>query len=117
LVELARWQARFAELGIAVAAMSYDSRAVLAAFHRAEDLPYPLLRDADARHVRAYGVLNPQYQPGDRAYGIPLPGVLFVTPEGRVAAKFAEPNYRERPAMAEIRSDLAARVGDSHGGG
>lgn len=91
--------------------MSYDSRDVQAAFHSAHDLGYPLLQDNDARHVSAYGILNPEYPPGHRAYGIPLPGVLFVSPGGRVLAKFAEPDYRERPAFDDIYRALVERLG------
>jgi peroxiredoxin len=86
--------------------MSYDSVAVLATFHAAEDLRYPLLRDVDARHFSAYGVLNPEYPPGHAGHGIALPGALFVTPDGTVQLKFAVPGYRERPAMEEIYSAL-----------
>lgn len=82
--------------------MSYDSLAVLAEFHAAEDLRYPLLRDEDTRHFAAYGVLNPEYPPGHRGYGIALPGALFVTPDGVIQLKFAVPGYRERPSMEAI---------------
>jgi len=108
LVELAQWRQRFGDLGVAVAGMSYDGREVLAAFHAEQQLGYPLLRDADTRHFSAYRVLNPEYQPGHSAYGIPLPGVLFVSPQGRVRAKFAVPGYRGRPEFAAIHDAVAA---------
>lgn len=102
---------------MAVAGMSYDRREVLAAFHADQQLGYPLLRDVDTRHFSAYGVLNPEYQPGDSAYGIPLPGVLFVSPQGVVRAKFAVPGYRERPELADIHDAVAALVGADSGPG
>lgn len=120
MVELAQWQTRFEALGVRVAAMSYDTEAVLAAFHAEHDLGYPLLRDEDVRHVKAYGILNPQYQPGHEAYGIPLPGVLFVAPDGRIVDKFAVPDYRERPDYGDVyravSERLAAPPADAAGG-
>lgn len=93
--------------------MSYDSQEVLAAFHSEHGLGYPLLRDLAARHVIAYGVLNPEYPPGHQAYGIPLPGVLLVAPDGRIRAKFAEPDYRQRPAFEEIHRSLTGLLGEA----
>ena len=116
MVELAKWRERFADLGVGVAAMSYDPVAVLAAFHAEQALGYPLLRDEDTRHFGAYGVLNPQYQPGHSAYGIPLPGVLLIGPDGEVLAKFAEPDYRDRPDMAVVLEMVAARLEDREAG-
>ncbi len=90
--------------------MSYDAPQVLASFASANGLGYPLLSDRDAQHVKAYGILNPEYQPGHRAYGIPLPGVLFIAPDGRILDKFAVPDYRERPDFADIYQVLRLRV-------
>ena len=114
--ELAEWRERFAELGVAVAAMSYDPVTVLAAFHAEHELGYPLLRDEDTRHFAAYGVLNPRYEPGHSAFGIPLPGVLLVSPAGEVLAKFAEPDYRDRPDFAAMRERVARRLEERDGG-
>lgn len=96
--------------------MSYDPVPVLAAFHAEHRLGYPLLRDEGTRHFGAYGVLNPRYQPGHRAYGIPLPGVLLVSPEGEVLAKFAEPGYRVRPDFPAMLDVVAARREDREAG-
>jgi peroxiredoxin len=107
-VQLARWQDRFAALGVSVAAMTYDDPAILRAFHDANDLAYPLLHDPQATHVRAYGILNDAYAPGDEHYGIPFPGLIFVDATGRVRAKFAVPDYRERPALEDVHAALKA---------
>lgn len=116
MVQLAEWQERFDALGVAVAAMSYDAPELLASFAADNGLRYPLLSDQDARHVKAYGVLNPEYQPGHRAYGIPLPGVLFVDPTGRIVDKFAVPDYRERPEFADIHQVLEALLAEQSSG-
>ena len=90
--------------------MTYDTIDKLAAFHGRMQLGYPLLHDEAARHVTALGILNEQYQPGDSAYGIPHPGILLLSPEGKVLARFAVPGYRQRPPFDELLAIVAARV-------
>ena len=82
--------------------MTYDDVEVLAAFGAKHDLGYPLLQDVDVKHVNAYGVRNMQYKPGDGGYGVPEPGILFISPEGTVQLKFAVPGYRQRPPFEEL---------------
>jgi len=96
-----------------VAAMTYDSLEVLKNFHDDNDLGYPLLRDVDAAHVISYGVLNEEYEPGHRGYGIPHPGILFIQADGTVALKFAVPGYRGRPPLAEVYAAIEALQGES----
>jgi peroxiredoxin len=82
--------------------MTYDDREILAAFHAARSLNYPLLQDEEVRHVTAYGILNEDYQPGDGGYGIPHPGILYIGADGIILEKFAVPGYRQRPPFEEI---------------
>lgn len=109
MVQLAEWQDAFEAAGVRVAAMTYDDVTVLAEFHEAQRLRYPLLQDVDVKHVSAYGVRNLEYQPGDSGYGIPYPGVLYVGPDGTVLAKFAVPGYRQRPPFQEMLDAIVAR--------
>ena len=95
-------------MGVRVAAMTYDDRDALAAFHDAQGLGYPLLQDVDVKHVDAYGIRNQDYQPGDSGYGIPYPGVLYVGADGTVLAKFAVPGYRQRPPFDEMLDTIVA---------
>jgi peroxiredoxin len=101
-VQLAEWRERFAAVDVNVAGMTYDDLAILKSFHDAQELGYPLLRDVNAEHMKAFDVLNEQYQPGDRGYGIPHPGILFIRPGGEVALKFAVPGYRSRPPLDAV---------------
>ena len=91
--------------------MTYDDQSVLAKFHADNELGYPLLQDVDAKHVDAYGVRNMNYQPGDSGYGIPEPGILFISADGVVRAKFAVPGYRTRPPFEEIYQVVSEAVG------
>jgi len=88
--------------------MTYDGIDVLTDFHAQERLGYPLLGDENAEHVIAFGVLNENYEPGHRAYGIPHPGIVHITPDGTVAAKFAVPDYRRRPPLEAVLKAVSA---------
>ena len=44
----------------------------------------------------ALGILNPDYEPGDPAYGIPHPGVFVVNPEHEIVGKIFVDSYRIR---------------------
>ena len=107
-VKLADWVERFDTLGVAVAGMTYDSRAALNKFHTERELPFPLLQDVEVRHVSAYGITNKKYQPGDKAYGIPMPGMVFIDADGVVRAKFAAPGYKKRPSFEAVYDALSA---------
>ncbi|MBC52922.1 MAG: hypothetical protein CMQ34_03710 [Gammaproteobacteria bacterium] len=99
LVEVAP---QFEVMGFNVATMTYDSLETLnnAAIDYSTD--FPLLRDEDTQHFSALGIVNDQYEPGERAYGIPYPGIFLLSPDGTIEAKFAEVDYRERPDFSLV---------------
>lgn len=101
-MKLSEYREAFEKLGIHVAAMTYDDHAVSRKFTEKNDLHYPILKDIDAQHVKRFGILNENYEPGHRAYGIPHPGMFLVDDEGIIRAKFAEEDYRDRPAFEEV---------------
>ena len=100
-------------MGVQVAGMTYDQRSILKTFHDDQELGYPLLQDVDAAHVKAYGALNTDYEPGERGYGIPFPGILLIEPDGTVALKFAVPGYRTRPPLNQVFEAVKALEGES----
>ncbi|NKC01611.1 MAG: redoxin domain-containing protein [Pseudomonadales bacterium] len=110
MVQLVSHQEELANIGIAVAGMTYDATKVLADFHAAENLNYPLLRDQDAQHVTALGIRSEEYEEGHRAYGIPHPGVIFLDGEGVIRAKYAVPGYRQRPPFDALVEHLRGLV-------
>ena len=95
----------FEELGFKIAAITYDSVDTLKEVEEDRDVPFPLLHDEAVTHVDALGIRNPQYAPGHRAYGIPLPGVILIGPDGVIHHKFAEARYQDR---TDLRYILAA---------
>lgn len=90
-------------------AMTYDSVEMLKSVEEDQELNFTLLRDADITHVNALGILNEDYEPDSRAYGVPHPGIFLISPDGVIQAKFAEEGYRTRPNfdyVIEAASDL-----------
>ncbi len=126
-------QGRLAELersGIGVAAISYDSQEVLAAFAEERGITYPLLSDEDSAVITAFGILNtvaaeavgpnrddPDVMAdirkyvaargaGDFAVGTPYPGTFMIDADGRVESRFFEEYYRERNTTANVMLQL-----------
>ena len=102
LIEL---QARVPELekkGLGLAAMTYDSPAILADFSRRRSITYPLLSDGGSATIKAFGVFNTTVDPGSTNYGIPFPGTILVNRQGVVTARFFEEAYQERNSVASI---------------
>ena len=101
-MQLAAVEQQFINMGINVAAISYDSVAKNARFHKQHQITYPLLSDVDFANVNAWGILNTEHEPGDMAYGIPYPGMAWIDSDGTIRLKFAEENFRERPDFSEV---------------
>lgn len=91
--------------------MTYDHPLLLIWFHEEHELGYPLLHDEEGGYFHALGIRSPDYQPGDRGFGVPLPGVLFVRPDGLLLLKFARPGYEDRPPLADIYAEVSAELG------
>ena len=62
----------------------------------------PMLYDEDSAHIKAMGILNMQYEPGNRAYGIPYPGIFVLDNNAIIRAKLAEEDYRIRPDFSLV---------------
>ena len=95
--------------GLGLAAISYDSVAVLKNFTDRKKISFPLLSDADSSIIRAFGILNESVKRGTPQYGIPYPGTYVLDTNGRVVAKYFEDDMRERMSAGAI---LAGRFGE-----
>lgn len=109
-MQLAEWQDRFADLGVEVAGMTYDSQQILADFVAKSELGYLMLRDNNSEHINAFGIRNVDYEADSKYYGIPYPGMVLISPEGKILAKYAEPGYRSRPEFSAVYVSVAALV-------
>ena len=73
-----------------------------------EGIRFTLLRDEDITHVNRLGILNDtDYEPGQRAYGVPYPGIFLISSDGIIRGKFAEESYRDRPDFSDILAAAA----------
>ncbi len=101
-MQLTSFEEEFTALGFGVATITYDSTELLKEVELDEGVNFPMLSDDDLRVVNAFGIRNTEYKPGHRAYGIPYPGILLIDAEGIIRGKFAERDYRERPAFEAV---------------
>lgn len=115
-----------ASAGIGVAAISYDSPAVLEDFAQRRGISFPLLSDEGSEVITRYGILNTVAEegigpnsedPGVMAdvaryvsvfgasrvvVGTPYPGTFMVDPDGRVSSRYFEEFYRERNTTSNV---------------
>ena len=101
-MQLTDYSEQLETLGLGVATLTYDEVALLKTVEEDQGIGFPLLHDEAVRVVDAFGIRNLDYEPGHRAYGIPYPGILVIDSEGVVRAKFAEEDYRDRPAFEAV---------------
>ena len=121
---------QLSDQGIGVAAISYDSEAVLADFSRRRGITFPLLSDDDSEVITEYGILNtvayeaqgpngddPEVVADVAKYvslfgaspmiaGTPFPGTFMLDRNGRVTSRFFEEFYRERNTTANVMLKL-----------
>jgi peroxiredoxin len=88
--------------GYHLVSISYDSPEVLAGFAEKYGITYRLVADQGSKIIDAWGIRDPQYKEGSRAYGVPLPGIFIVDKTGVVRAKLAEDGYKVRPPSEAI---------------
>lgn len=88
--------------GLGLAAISYDSVAVLKQFANREHIAFPMLSDADSAVIRRYGILNDSVAKGSSSYGIPHPGTYVLDRRGVVVAKYFQEDFRVRDTAASI---------------
>ena len=112
--------------GIGVAAISYDSPAVLQDFAQRRGISFPLLADEGSEVISRYGILNTVAEEGlgpdgdnpdvvadvaryvsvfgasQAVVGTPYPGTFMIDAEGRVASRYFEEFYRERNTTSNV---------------
>jgi peroxiredoxin len=101
-VQLIEISDQFEDMGINVAAITYDSIEMLKTVQEDQGVEFTLLHDEDVTHVNAFGIRNLDYEPGQRPYGIPYPGIFLIDPEGVIKYKFSEESYQDRPDFADV---------------
>jgi hypothetical protein len=103
-------KSRFEKQGITLAAISYDSEAILKYFAGRQHINFPLLADADSKVIRDYHVLNTEAVGQFR--GMARPGYFFIDPKGIIREKFFEAKYRERLSGNNVIAKLFPELGE-----
>ena len=88
--------------GLGLAAISYDSTAILKAFAERQHIGFELLSDPDSSVIRRYGILNETVERDSPFFGIPHPGTYVLDARGVVIAKYFEEDFRVRDTSASI---------------
>jgi peroxiredoxin len=104
LVDLEGMQKAFAAKGIAVAAVSYDSPAILANFAKRRSITYPLLSDPSSSVIDAFGIRNTEAT--GMQVGIPYPGYYLIDPKGVIEKRFFEASFYNRLTASNVYSSL-----------
>lgn len=102
MVELEQNAARIHAQGLGLAAISYDSVAILKQFADRSHISLPLLSDPDSAVIRRYGILNETVARENSTYGIPYPGTYVLDRRGVVTAKYFEDDFRVRDTSESI---------------
>ena len=87
-----------------MAAISYDSPAILKDFADRHKIDYPLLSDPESRIIASYGVLNPEAT--GMMKGMALPGYLYVDANGVIRERYFEAKYTDRFTANNVLSKL-----------
>jgi peroxiredoxin len=104
LVDLETMQKSFAAKGINVAAVSYDSPAILENFAKRRSITYPLLSDTSSSVIDAFGIRN-QEATGMQV-GIPYPGYYLIDRQGVIEKRFFETALYNRLTASSLYNNL-----------
>jgi peroxiredoxin len=102
ILDLDRHAAAFRRKGLGVAALTFDSVAVLQNFARKQNLTIPLLSDTGSSVIKAFGLLNGNPDPSAPAFGVPFPGTYIIDERGVVTARYFDDDPAERFTASAI---------------
>jgi len=81
------------------------------AFAASRGIGYTLLSDPGAKIIPAFGIANPQYPKTSSWYGIAIPMLFVVGPDGTITHRFSNASHRERHdidgILAILKKDAA----------
>jgi peroxiredoxin len=106
LIELQTGTGEIEKRGYRLAGLSYDPPDALAAFTARRGVTYTLLSDPKSEVIDRYGLRDPQYPPGNRAYGVPRPIIFVLDRKGTIKAKLFEETFKKRPPIGLVIETL-----------
>ena len=99
----------FRARGLEPVIVTHDPIDEQATFIKRRRIAATLLSDPESEAIKAFGLLNHRYKPGDEDYGIPHPAIFIVDTQGVIRAKLYEKSfmenaksYRKRPAIDAV---------------
>jgi peroxiredoxin len=92
--------------GYKMASISYDTPAILKTFIERRNIGYTLLSDPKSVVIDRYKLRDPQYPPGNLAYGVPRPIIFILDKNGIIKAKLYEETYTKRPPATLVIETL-----------
>ncbi len=111
-MQLQNAKQRFEKQGIKLAAISYDSPAILKDFADRHKIEFPLLADPDSKVIRTFNVLNAEAT--GMTKGMAHPGFFYIDNNGVIREKFFDLNYVNRftanNVIAKLFPELAEEV-------
>lgn len=111
MIQLQEHKAGFDAAGIGMLGITYDDPALQQAFIDKFGITIPILSDVDALSFKTLGILHEKYQPGDRQYGIPHPGMIIVDRNGNVVGKLFIEAYSSRVDSAAALAYASEALG------
>lgn len=106
LIELNTGVADMEKRGYRLVGLSYDQPEVLETFTAKRGLTYTLLSDPKSEVIDRYGLRDPQYAAGSKAYGVPRPIIFIVSRDGTIKAKLFEDTFKKRPPLGLVIETL-----------
>ncbi len=95
---------RFEAQGIRLAAISYDSPAILKDFAERHKIEFPLLADPQSKIIASYGVHNPEATGMQK--GMALPGYFYINANGIIREQYFEAKYTDRFTANNVLAKL-----------
>jgi peroxiredoxin len=102
LMDLNTGVAAIESRGYRLAGISYDSPAILKTFTEKRSIAYTLLSDPKSEIIDRYKLRDPQYPPGNFAYGVPRPIIFILDKNGVIRSKLYEDTYTKRPPTSLV---------------
>jgi peroxiredoxin len=106
LVELQSGASEIEKRGYRLAGICYEPPEALASFVARRNIAYTLLSDPKSEVIDRYGLRDPAYKPGSRAYGVPRPIILFIERDGLIKGKLFEETFQKRPPLGLVIETL-----------
>ena len=102
LAELNSYAGQFESLGYPLVSVSVDDVSLVKTFHEQAGIRFTMLADPVGRTSDELGIRDLQYPTGDRAFGVPHPGIFVLARDRKILAKFFEQGYKARPDPAVV---------------